>query len=185
MFRILFSAVWAGMFLACGPGVEEVRSRDPRPDILLISLDTTRADHLSAYGYERKTSPALERLAEEGILFEAAYAPSATTGPSHATLFTSVSPISHGITKNGRELDLGWKTLAEVLGQEGYQTAAVVSSYGGWHPEFAQWWRGAVRVAAERAGSMASPQGMLGRTVVGAQKLTVTDTSQKEPDAHI
>ena len=129
VFRILFSAVWAGMFLACGPGVEEVRSRDPRPDILLISLDTTRADHLSAYGYERKTSPALERLSEEGILFEAAYAPSATTGPSHATLFTSVSPISHGITKNGRELDLGWKTLAEVLGQEGYQTAAVVSSY--------------------------------------------------------
>ena len=116
-------------FLSCGPDVDQVRRLDPRPNILLISLDTTRADHLSVYGYGRKTSPSLEALAGEGILFETAYAPSATTGPSHASLFTSVSPISHGVTKNGRELDASWATLAEVLAQEGYETGAVVSSY--------------------------------------------------------
>ena len=115
--------------LSCGPDVDQIRNLDPRPNILLISLDTTRADHLSVYGYERETSPSLAALAGQGILFETAYAPSATTGPSHASLFTSVWPISHGVTKNGRELDASWTTLAEVLAEEGYETAAVVSSY--------------------------------------------------------
>lgn len=125
---VLFSGCMSVLF-SCGPVAEEVRKQDPRPNILLISLDTTRADHLSVYGYERPTSPSLEALAKDGIVFETAYAPSATTGPSHATLFTSVLPISHGITKNGRELDPRWKTLAEMLADQGYETGAVISSY--------------------------------------------------------
>lgn len=118
-----------GTVSGCGPDAAQIRALDPRPNILLISLDTTRADHLSAYGYERETSPSLDALAEEGILFETAYAPSATTGPSHASLFTSVSPLSHGVTKNGRSLDPGWTTLAQALARAGYETAAVISSY--------------------------------------------------------
>jgi len=120
---------WLATLFSCGSDADRISSLDPRPNILFISLDTTRADHLSAYGYERETSPSLEALADEGILFETAYAPSATTGPSHASLFTSVWPMSHGVTKNGRELDASWTTLAEVLAEEGYETAAVVSSY--------------------------------------------------------
>ncbi|MFP6638702.1 MAG: sulfatase [Myxococcota bacterium] len=118
-----------GVALGCGPDATQVRALDPRPNILLISLDTTRADHLSVYGYERETSPSLRALAEEGILFETAYAPSATTGPSHASLFTSVSPVSHGVIKYGRSLDPAWTTLAQALSRAGYDTAAVVSSY--------------------------------------------------------
>jgi arylsulfatase A-like enzyme len=108
---------------ACGA------DRPDRPNVVLITLDTTRSDHLSAYGYERPTSPVLERLAAEGALFELAYAPSATTGPSHATMFTSRYPASHRVLKNGVPLSDDALTLAEVLGARGYQTGAVVSSW--------------------------------------------------------
>ncbi|MDG2333110.1 MAG: sulfatase [Myxococcota bacterium] len=115
--------------LACGPGPEELRARDPRPNVVIISMDTTRADHLSAYGYERDTSASLRALAGEGMRFEVAYSPSATTAPSHASLFTGLAPIAHGVVKNGRPLEGDFETLAETLGDEGYETAAVVSSY--------------------------------------------------------
>ena len=115
--------------IGCGPGPEEIRARDPRPNVLLISMDTTRADHLSVYGYARDTSPSLRALAERGTLFEIAYAPSATTGPSHASLFTSLPPISHGVLKNGRRLNGEFETLAEILAEAGYETSAVVSSF--------------------------------------------------------
>ena len=115
--------------LACGPSAREKRAADPRPDLLLISLDTTRADHLSAYGYGRPTSRRLEALAAEGVRFDRAYAPSATTGPTHATLFTSVHPITHGVRKNGHVLGDAFETLAGLLGGVGYETGGVASSY--------------------------------------------------------
>ena len=114
---------------SCTDDPGEIRARDPRPNVLLISMDTTRADHLSVYGYERDTSPVLRSLAAEGVRFEVAYAPSATTAPSHASLFTALSPVAHGVVKNGRPLAPDFETLAEVLAAQGYQTAAVVSSY--------------------------------------------------------
>ena len=115
--------------LSCGPDSAEIRGQDPRPNVLLISMDTTRADHLSAYGYARDTSPSLRALAQEGMLFETAYAPSATTAPSHASLFTALPPIAHGVVKNGRPLEDEFETLAEGLAAAGYETAAVVSSH--------------------------------------------------------
>lgn len=114
---------------ACGPDAAELRSRDPRPNVLLISMDTTRADHLSVYGYGRPTSARLSDLAEEGVRVEEAYAPSATTGPSHATLFTAVPPMAHGVRKNGLSLDAVQTTLAERLSERGFETGAVVSSF--------------------------------------------------------
>lgn len=101
----------------------------PRPDILLVTLDTTRADHTSAYGYGRPTTPRLEALASDGVRFDAAYAPMATTLPAHATLFTAELPRSLGITKNGAVLDEQHHTLAERLSDVGYETAAFVSSF--------------------------------------------------------
>jgi arylsulfatase A-like enzyme len=81
------------------------------------------------YGYPRETSPELEALARHGVLFGSAYAASASTGPSHATLFTSLHPLRHGVVKNGLPLAEERETLAERLRARGFQTAAVVSSF--------------------------------------------------------
>lgn len=99
------------------------------PNILLVTIDTLRADHCSAYGYARPTTPQLDRLAREGVLFEAAYAPMATTGPSHASMFTGLPPRSLGLLKNGQLLRPELHTLAESFGAQGHDTAAFVSSY--------------------------------------------------------
>jgi arylsulfatase A-like enzyme len=99
------------------------------PNIVLVTLDTTRADHCSAYGYDRNTTPSLSVLARDGTLFRDAYAPMATTAPSHATMFVSLYPRVHGVVKNGLPLDGSAVTLAEVLQDAGYRTAAFVSSY--------------------------------------------------------
>ena len=115
--------------LGCAPDPAEIRAADARPNVLLVSMDTTRADHLSAYGYERDTTPHLRELARQGVLFDTAYAPSATTGPSHASLFTSLYPVTHRVLKNGYPLASEYETLAEILTREGFETAAVVSSY--------------------------------------------------------
>jgi arylsulfatase A-like enzyme len=100
-----------------------------RPDIVLITLDTTRADHTSAYGYRRPTTPRLDRLAREGVRFAAAYAPMATTLPSHATMFTGRLPRTLGVLKNGQVVPESTTTLAELLAEKGYRTAAFVSSF--------------------------------------------------------
>jgi len=104
-------------------------SDDLPPNVVLITLDTTRADHLSCYGYERQTSPVLDAFAAEGAKFELAFAPIATTGPSHSTMFTALYPLAHHVIKNGIPLADDQVTLAELLKSSGYQTAAIVSSF--------------------------------------------------------
>jgi len=99
------------------------------PNVLLVVVDTLRADHTSAYGYERDTTPHLRALAEEGVRFAQAYAPVGLTAPTHASLFTSLHPLTHGLVRNGLELGPEHVTLAEFLSVRGYQTAAVVSSF--------------------------------------------------------
>ena len=115
-----------GTFLACGSMPEEGRKS---PNLLLISIDTLRSDHTSVYGYERETTPFLEALASEGLLFSDAYALTSLTQPTHASLFTSFYPIAHRVIRNGLVLDDEYTTLAEVLKGHGYQTAGFVSSY--------------------------------------------------------
>jgi len=106
------------------------RERPPsRPNLLLVSIDTLRADHCSVYGYERRTTPVLERLAREGVVVETAYAPTATTAPSHAALLTSLYPHSTGVLRNAMILGPEHLTLAEILKAQGYRTSAVVSSF--------------------------------------------------------
>lgn len=94
-----------------------------RPNVLLIVMDTTRADHVSSYGYHRRTTPNVDRLAQEGVLFEQAYAPSPWTLPSHASLFTGLYPSQHGTDWPHQRLDGRLLTLAERLHDHGYQTA--------------------------------------------------------------
>ena len=98
-------------------------------NIILISIDTLRADHLSTYGYASPTSPAIDRLAAEGVVFEQAYSHSPKTAPSHMSLMTSVHPGVHRVlnTTGGpidSQLSLDIPTLPQILRQAGYRTAA-------------------------------------------------------------
>jgi len=104
-------------------------ARPRQPNVLLITFDTTRRDHCSVYGYERRTTPTLELLGAQGVVFDAAYAASSSTGPSHATLFTGLYPLAHGVVRNGGVLSDDKETLAERLVARGWQTAAFVSSF--------------------------------------------------------
>jgi len=101
----------------------------PLPNLLLVSLDTVRADHTSLLGYARPTTPRLEALAREGVSFERAYAMTSTTGPSHATLFTGRYAPAHGVVRNGLSLAGGARTLAERLRERGYRTGGVLGSF--------------------------------------------------------
>ena len=99
------------------------------PNIVLITIDTLRSDHCSAYGYTRDTTPNMNRIAKEGCRFEMVYAPSASTEPSFTTLFSSQYPISHGVLFNGAAVPQDLKMLAEILQENKYKTAAFVSSF--------------------------------------------------------
>jgi choline-sulfatase len=102
----------------------------PVPDsLVLITLDTTRADRLPAYGFQGVSTPALDRLAAEGIVFEDAVAPVPLTLPSHASLLTGRWPTKHGIRDNAdAALAPAELTLAEVLRDRGVRTGAFVAS---------------------------------------------------------
>ena len=99
-----------------------------RPNIVLITMDTVRADHLSAYGYGRDTTPNLARLAEEGVLFENAVSATSWTLPSLAAIYTGLLPHQSGANAF-RPLNPGWKTIESVLGQHGYATAGFNANY--------------------------------------------------------
>lgn len=117
----------AALFLAAACGGEEQRGGEGRPNILLISLDTTRADHLGCYGYARDTSPHLDRLASEGVLFEHAVAAAPWTIPSHASMLTGLYARRHWVHGLGQAMPPRLETLAARLAADGYATAAVVN----------------------------------------------------------
>ena len=150
--RVLLCAGAACLVAACTPGGAR------RPDVLLVTLDTTRADHLGFLGYGRGTSPFLDRLARESLVFPCARSTSSWTLPAHASLFTGLFPHEHGVrydasgplsledaidegarTADGRPyrvrgLDQRVPTLAEELCERGYATAAVVAGPWLMHP---------------------------------------------------
>jgi hypothetical protein len=95
------------------------------PNLLLLSIDTLRADHLGVYGYERATSPFMtEDLAPRSTVFDTYAASATSTDPSHMTMFTSLSPLVHGVTQGLEGLQVPVITLAEVLRAHGLVTAA-------------------------------------------------------------
>jgi arylsulfatase A-like enzyme/Tfp pilus assembly protein PilF len=99
-------------------------------NVLLITLDTTRADALGCYGNLNVDTPALDRLARQGALFTKAYTSSPTTLPSHSSIHTGLYPYHHGARANGSyHLAPEVPTLAEMLKEAGYRTAAFISSY--------------------------------------------------------
>lgn len=123
--RAAFFAVWGAMAAVSIAGAAQAR-----PNVLLITLDTFRGDHLGANGSKRAETPCLDRLSAEGANFTRARAQVPLTLPSHASIMTSLFPHSHGVRNNGvAALGSEATTLAEVLQAEGYATAAFVGSF--------------------------------------------------------
>ena len=112
--------------LGCVRGSEPDVETGP-PNIVLVSIDTLRPDHLSCYGYPRPTSPVIDRLASEGVLFANHISSSSWTLPAHAALFTALEDSVHGCTDTDRVLGPDAVTLAEALADHGYLTAGFFS----------------------------------------------------------
>ncbi len=121
-------------FFVCGLGVYFFLRSDPTTNhvrnVILISIDTCRADHLSCYGYPLKTTPNIDALAQESLIFSNAYAPAPITRPSHSSMFTGNIPPYHGVHDNAdHKLGETNVTLAELLGKNGFATGAVISAF--------------------------------------------------------
>lgn len=110
----------------CRPDCSPTRP-GPAPIVLLVTVDTLRADHLGAYGDRRGTTPSLDRLAAEGQRFSEAYAPASVTLPSHVSILTSLPLAAHGVVDNHTAAARPTETLVERFGAAGYRTAAFVS----------------------------------------------------------
>jgi len=129
--RMRFAAVVLVAAVALAGTWFASRARRPAElNLLVVTLDTTRADRIGAYGYAAAQTPTLDRLAREGVLFEQANTAAPITLPAHSTLFTGRFPPSHGVRDNGGfYLDPSQLTLAEVLQQNHVTTGAFVAAY--------------------------------------------------------
>ena len=108
----------------------EVSSRAKIRNVLLISIDTCRADFLSCYGYSRETTPHIDAVAREGVLFENAVSPAPITRPAHSSMLTGTIPPYHGVRDNLEyRLAPYNETLAEILKNKGLTTGAIVSAF--------------------------------------------------------
>jgi arylsulfatase A-like enzyme/cytochrome c-type biogenesis protein CcmH/NrfG len=120
--RLFLTLLFSLGVLGCG--------QSTRPNLLFITVDTLRADRLGCAGYADIETPVTDRLAREGVYFPGLYATAPITFPTHSSLFTSKYPFSHGARMNGLHvLDGAHLTLAEILRQQGYETAAVIGSF--------------------------------------------------------
>ncbi len=114
-------------------GAAEESAKAPPLNVLLVTFDTTRADHIGCYGYKKIKTPNIDRLAREGCLFEKAFTPVPITFPAHASMLTGLYPLAHGVRNNGwfgsHALSGSIVTLPELLKEQDYKTAAFVSAY--------------------------------------------------------
>lgn len=123
--RILVALI-AVVVSACGA--------EPKPpsepvNLVILSIDTLRPDHLGVYGYRHDTSPNLDRFARQCVVFDQAITVHVATGPAHGTILTGLYPGSHGIQRNGMRLKPDVETLAETLADRGLATGAFISSW--------------------------------------------------------
>jgi arylsulfatase A-like enzyme/tetratricopeptide (TPR) repeat protein len=126
----------AGISHEIDPELEPVASIDIEPgalkgyNVLIITSDTTRADHIGCYGNRSVETPVIDGLARDGVLFSEAVTPSPNTMPAHSSLLTGLYPFRHGVRANGTfRLDPKVSTLAEQLKKQGYRTGAVISAF--------------------------------------------------------
>ncbi|HEY7162591.1 MAG TPA: sulfatase-like hydrolase/transferase, partial [Acidobacteriota bacterium] len=114
-------------FAGCSKKVQE---QTAKPNVLLITLDTTRADRLGCYGYKTAQTPNLDALARSGVRFTNAITHVPLTRPSHASILTGMLPYHHGVWDNGSyRLKTESQTIAESFKESGYNTGAIISTH--------------------------------------------------------
>jgi arylsulfatase A-like enzyme/Flp pilus assembly protein TadD len=132
-FSVLVALILGGCTREPTPSSSSERAVEPKvqgPSIVLVTLDTTRADHIGAYGYEAAHTPTIDGLAAGGYRFDRAYTAVPLTTPSHATILSGLYPTRHGIHTNGDAvLPESVQTMAERLAAAGYRTAASVAAF--------------------------------------------------------
>lgn len=111
-----------------GCSAQPTASQGPT-NLVVLSIDTLRPDHLGLYGYDKPTSPNMDKLAARSVVFEQAVTVHVTTAPAHATILTGLEPLRHGILRNGMRLSRDVPTLAESLAAAGWATGAFVSGW--------------------------------------------------------
>ena len=132
---LLGSCVGAALTIGIGcrnDPASSLRRASPsgRPNVLLVTIDTLRADHVGCYGYRNASTPTIDAVAARGVRFETAVAHAPLTGPSHASILTGQIPLGHGFRNNsGFTLSPRVKTAAEQFRETGYRTAAFVSGF--------------------------------------------------------
>jgi arylsulfatase A-like enzyme len=132
-------------------------------NVILLSIDTLRADHLSAYGYQRDTSPFIaRRFAEGGTFFDHLVASATITTPSHASMFTALSPAAHGAVHGVKRLPKQIPTLAELVRHAGIETAAFTED--GWLGVEQGFGRGFNRYIENKSAHIMEPTGQADRT---------------------
>lgn len=125
---MFFNVVLAAMSMAFSSSSPEAMKS--APNLLLVSIDTLRADRLGCYGYKKVQTPHIDRLAMEGVRFATAVSPVPLTLPSHCTILTGTYPPYHGVRDNvGYKLAESRTTLAEILKKQGYRTAAFIAAF--------------------------------------------------------
>jgi arylsulfatase A-like enzyme len=122
--------------LALGAAACAREPSGPPRNLILISLDTLRPDHLSCYGHARETSPAIDALAARGVRFADASSSAPWTLPAHTTMFTGLYPSHHGVKDYSHRLPAESVTLAEILAARGFQTWAVINTWNIADPRF-------------------------------------------------
>jgi hypothetical protein len=128
--RRLFAASLTVMLCVVGCKQPDPVAPPPRPtNILFVSIDTLRADHTGVHGYSRDTTPILDELAREGVVFTEAFATASWTLPSHMSMMTSRYPHRHGVRTEADALPPSVSLLSEALSSAGYRTAGFVSWY--------------------------------------------------------
>ena len=120
-------ACLAIMCLASCERFGEPTARGTPPNIVLISIDSLRADHVGAYGYPKPTSPTIDRLAAEGLVLERAFSTTSWTLPAHTALFTGMDDVTHTVTDDGKRLPASVPVLPEILRDRGYRTLGFFS----------------------------------------------------------
>jgi arylsulfatase A-like enzyme len=125
--RIGFSLLCVAAPLLCWS--QPVGAAVSRPSILVITVDALRADRLGCYGYGRPTSPNIDRLVSEGLIFDRAWTPEPLTGPAMCSMVTGLEPQIHGATRNGLRMESGLDSMPKTLARNGWRTAAIIGTW--------------------------------------------------------
>lgn len=129
-FRLCLLLCFGGALFGWNPVDAQSRASSPRfPDILLVTVDTLRADHLTSYGYHRQTTPRLDALIRDGVQFTQARVPEPLTAPSMCSMITSLYPHEHGTSRNGLRMRPDLMSLPKILQRRRYTTAAFVANW--------------------------------------------------------